>query len=113
MIPDKILIWVAIHDYGISQPFFAKAKLATKRDICRIRFITTILDPLLKECHADEKYFFESTLASCQYANQTINLVEFINVSHIHRYANPPYSRQLGPIVTFWSRLRAQGRMEV
>ena len=30
MFPDKILIWMAIHDNGISQPFFTKAKLATK-----------------------------------------------------------------------------------
>ena len=105
--PVKLMVWVAISEHGISEPFFCPRKVSVNGEIYRSDCIEERLVPFLNKFHADGMYYFWPDLASSHYAKATLDLFERENIAYIPKTANPPNCPQLRPIEDFWGCLKS------
>jgi transposase len=104
--PEKLLVWIAISDLGISRPYFAPSRGAMNAQIYKTKCIEQRLKPFLDIYHGDGNYLFWPDLASCHYAKETLHVFEELDVNYVSREMNPPNCPQLRPIEQFWGWLK-------
>ncbi|CAF3891969.1 unnamed protein product, partial [Rotaria magnacalcarata] len=84
----KILVWVALLETGLSEPFFAKQQQAAASDIIK-----------------KEKLLFWPDLASSHYGHKVTQYLDENHVQYVERQSNPPNCPQSRSIETLWSIL--------
>ena len=104
----KLLVWVAISEEGLSEPFFVPAKNAVNAEIYQNFCIKERLVPFLDEYHADGAYWFWPDLASSHYARSTLEVFEEEKIAYIPKAVNPPNAPQIRPIETSWAILKGR-----
>jgi hypothetical protein len=75
MFEQKVLVWLAISNKGVSEAFFCHSTTMNK-NLYISECIHKRLFPFLLEHHSDGNYLFWPDLASCHYAKDTINFLE-------------------------------------
>ena len=104
--PEKLLVWLAISEKGISKPFFLVKKAALTGEIYREECISKYLVSFIEEYHQDRDFVFWPDLATAHYAHATTTLLEDLEIPYIPRDKNPPNCPQLRPIEKFWAILK-------
>lgn len=105
---QKILVWLAISDRGISKPFFAPSKQAVNQQIYSKDCVEKRLAPFLAEHHSDGNYLFWPDLASSHYAGSTLAKFDELGIQFVAKELNPPNVPQLRPIEDFWGWLKQE-----
>ena len=88
--PEKLLVWLAISEKGISKPFFLVKKAALTGEIYREECISKYLVSFIEEYHQDRDFVFWPDLATAHYAHATTTLLEDLEIPYIPRDKNPP-----------------------
>jgi hypothetical protein len=103
--PNKILVWIAISERGMSTPFFRPQKsVAIKSPIYIAECLEKRLLPFIHKHHPDFNYMFWPDLASAHYSSETIAWMEK-NVNFVAKATKPPNVPQARPIENFWGCL--------
>jgi hypothetical protein len=98
---DKVLVWVAISEQGLSKHYVHRSKIAISSDIYIKECLKKRLLPFIKEHHKDNDFVFWPDLASAHYSNQTITWLDSRNIDFVKKVHNPPNVPQARPIETF------------
>ncbi len=102
---QKVLVWVAVSENGISQPFFLESghmNSATYSSEC----IQKRLVKFIRNHHSGEEIIFWPDLATIHYSRQTLNLLHKLNIKVVPKDINPPSVPQLRPIEQLWSIIK-------
>jgi hypothetical protein len=102
---DKLLVWIAISEKGISKPFFAKQKQAINKETYLNKCIIKNLVPFINDNHAKENVLFWPDLASSHYSKIVTKYLEDNSIKFVEKKFNPQNCPQARPIETFWSIL--------
>jgi transposase len=104
--PEKILVWIAMSERGISEPLFRKqGACAINRWIYRDECLKPKLLPFIKQYHADNNCIFWPDKASCHYANEVEKWLAQEKIDLVPYEDNPTNLPQARPIENFWSVL--------
>ena len=96
--PQKILMWIAISNRGISKPYFCLSKSwAINSDTYISECLQPKLLPFIHKHHSDFNYLFWPNLAGVHYSNKTVAWMEE-NLHFVERTSNPPNVPQARPI---------------
>ena len=101
----KVLVWIAVSDKGISEPFFAKQSQAINEITYLRQCVQARLIPFINKYHNNEKVLFWPDLASSHYANSVIEFFEEQNIDFVPREKNPQNCPQARPVETIWQIL--------
>jgi hypothetical protein len=104
--PPKVMVWLAISNLGISQPFITSSGLAINSKIYIKECVNKKLIKFLKKFHSDQNFIFWPDLASSHYENDTLAEFERLNIKIVPKDSNPPNVPQLRPIERFWTTLK-------
>lgn len=102
---DKVLVWCAISERGVSRAFVSRVRGEAVNAVVYIRDCLPKLLNFINQHHADGNYMFWPDLASAHYARATREWLEARNIPYVPRIDNPPNVPQARPIETFWARL--------
>ncbi|KAJ8976795.1 hypothetical protein NQ317_014138 [Molorchus minor] len=100
---DKVLVWCAISEAGISTPYVGRVRGEAvdaeiiPKDVYQNCLILLII--------IKNDIIFWPDLASCHYARRTREWLEHNNINYVPREDNPPNVPQARPIEEFWSLL--------
>ena len=67
-----MLVWIAISDQGISDPYFVPSSLSINLKICVEEYIKKRLLAFIDLHHSDAKFLFWPDLASSHYAKTVV-----------------------------------------
>lgn len=102
---DKVLVWCAISEAGISTPYVGRVRgEAVDAGLYTQRCLPKMLN-FINIHHQNDDIIFWPDLASCHYARRTREWLEQNNVNYVPREDNPPNVPQARPIEEFWSLL--------
>ena len=101
----KILVWIAVSENGVSQPFFAKQKQAINRETYFLNCIKARLMPFIHKHHIKEKVLFWPDLATSYYSHKVMDYLDDNEVQMVHKQWNPQNCPQSRPIETLWTIL--------
>ncbi|XP_050500958.1 uncharacterized protein LOC126880924 [Diabrotica virgifera virgifera] len=102
---DKILVWCAISEAGVSQPFVGRVRgEALNADIYIDRCLTKLVQ-FINTHHSNDEIIFWPDLASCHYARRTTDWLTAQNINFVPKRDNPPNVPQARPIEEFWAVL--------
>lgn len=102
---DKILVWCAISEAGISRPFVGHVRgEAVDANIYTQRCLPKLLQ-FIEEHHNNQEIMFWPDLASCHYARTTREWLTRNNIPFVPKVDNPPNVPQARPIENFWALL--------
>ena len=103
--PVKLMVWIAISECGMSQPYFRMHRSAAiKAPIYINECLRKRLLPFIHKHHSDFNYIFWPDLASAHYATETREWMdEFVN--YVPKHLNPPNVPKARPIEDFWGIL--------
>ena len=103
--PEKILVWIAVSERGISQPFYrSSTSLAIKSDIYISECLKQRLLSFIHKYHKDLNYIFWADLASAHRSKETISWLDE-NINYVPVDMNPPNVPKARPIEDFWGLL--------
>jgi transposase len=103
--PIKILVWIAISERGISQPFIVKSKSESiNGEVYKNECLTTRLLRFINDYHSDGNYLFWPDLATAHYKKENVVWMEQ-NVNFVVKDVNPPNVPKARPIEDFWGNL--------
>ena len=66
---EKVLVWIAISEEGLSKHYVHKSRIAISSDIYIRECLKKRLDPFVKEYHGDNNFVFWPDLASAHYSH--------------------------------------------
>lgn len=103
--PEKVLVWCAISEAGVSRPYIGRVRgeAVTANLYCE-RCLPKLVD-FINLHHPDDEIIFWPDLASSHYARVTTQWLEEHNIPFVPRAHNPPNVPQARPIETFWALL--------
>ncbi|CAG9829905.1 unnamed protein product [Diabrotica balteata] len=102
---DKILVWCAISEAVVSQPFIGRVRgEALNADNYVDRYLTRLVQ-FLNTHHPNDEIIFWPDLASCYYARRTTDWLTAQNVNFVPKRNNPPNVPHARHIEEFWSVL--------
>ncbi|KAJ8942139.1 hypothetical protein NQ318_021647 [Aromia moschata] len=102
---DKILVWCAISNRGISRPFVRRVRGEALNSQGYIENCLSKLLQFVQEHHAEDDIMFWPDLASCHYSRDTQNWLRQRRIPFVPKNANPPNLPQARPIEDFWALL--------
>ena len=94
----KLLIWIAISERGLSQPYFRRSGLAINQNVYLNECIIKRLIPFINAKHSDNNYLFWPDKASSHYANTDLNHFRENDLKFVSKYRNPTNVPQCRPI---------------
>jgi len=107
--PQKVLVWVAISERGISEPFIIRrSSVSMDKENYLKECIQTRLQRFINKFHDDGKYIFWPDLASCHYAKSVLSYMDDNGFNYVAKENNPPNVPQARPIENFWSILSSK-----
>ena len=98
----KVLVWIAISEKGVSEPFFAQQRQAINGTIFLEQCVKERLMPFIEDHHITGKVLFWPDLASSHYAASVTEFFEENNIDLVPREANPQNCPQARPVETVW-----------
>lgn len=102
---DKILVWCAISEAGISTPYVGHVRgEAVDANVYTRRCLPKLLR-FIRRHHNNDDFIFWPDLASCHYARLTQNWLTQNNIPFVPKNDNPPNIPQARPIEKFWALL--------
>ena len=93
----KLMVWIALSEKGISDPFFAKQHQSVNEETYLEHCSKGHLMPFINRYHDPNKVLFWPDLASSHYASSVIDLVP--------KEKNPQNCPQPRPVETLWQIL--------
>lgn len=103
--PEKVLVWCAISEVGVSRPYIGHVRgEAVNSNVYTQRCLPKLLE-FINLHHQNDDIMFWPDLASCHYARETRQWLEAHNIPFVPRAHNPPNLPQARPIETFWALL--------
>lgn len=102
---DKVLVWCAISNRGISRPYVGRVRGEALDSERYINSCLTKLVDFVHEHHVGDDIMFWPDLASCHYARETQNWLRQNNIPFVPKNDNPPNLPQARPIEDFWALL--------
>jgi hypothetical protein len=102
--PNKILVWLALSERGISKPIIRPSKSEAINTEIYLKILEKNLLPFIHKHHPDFNYIFWPDLAGAHYSNVTVAWMEQ-NVNYVVKAINPPNVPQARPIENFWGCL--------
>lgn len=106
----KVMVWQAICSCGkYTKPFIVNGSM--NADVYVNQCLKKYLLPLIRQ-HEDPVIFWPD-LASCHYANLTLNWYKSENVNFVPKHMNPPNCPEIRPIERFWALMKAYLRKYV
>lgn len=103
--PPKVLVWLALSEKGISQPFVNTVKGPAIDGNTYIKKCLKKLIPFIEKYHQGDQYIFWPDLASSHYAKDTLKWLTDQEIPFVPKEANPPNVPQARPIENFWGIL--------
>lgn len=101
----KVLVWLALSEKGISEPFIGKTKGPAINGELYIKNCLLNLTDFIHDYHQNDQIIFWPDNASCHYAKNTIQWLQEHNVPMVPKEANPPNVPKARPIEDFWAIL--------
>lgn len=106
--PQKILVWIALSERGMSEPLFQESKAeAINGSIYLEKCLKERLLPYIEKYHSDSKFIFWPDLARAHYANSVTDWLSE-KMKFVGKDQNPPNVPQARPIESFWGHLGAK-----
>lgn len=103
--PDKVLVWVAISERGMSKPLIRRSgSEAIKTEIYIRECLVERLLPFIKKHHNDGNYIFWPDLAPAHKSKATLDWMK-ANINFVPVENNPPNVPQARPVEDFWGFL--------
>ena len=103
--PNKVLVWVAISERGMSKVLIKPQKSASiNTEVYIAECLDERLLPFLHKYHSDFNYIFWPDLAPAHYSNDTVAWMSE-NLNFVPKDINPPNVPQARPIENFWGIL--------
>ena len=103
--PQKVLVWLAISEKGLSEPFIATSKsFSINQNTYLKKCLQERLLPFINNKFQNENYIFWPDLASSHYADSVVQWMEN-NINFVPKDSNPPNVPQARPIENFWGYL--------
>lgn len=102
---QKVMLYIAVSDKGVSAPFFKTSKLAVYQDVYKNDCLRPILIPFIKKYHKIDKYVFWPDKASSHYARCVVDFLTAENVPFVPKSRNPTNLPQCRPIEDFFGQL--------
>lgn len=103
--PLKIMMWIAISENGISQPYFFKGISSINSDIYSNKCLPKLKNYINKS-HRNDNILFWPDLASCHTSETTKSALKFLQIKYLPKEHNPPNCPQIRPIEKFWAYLK-------
>ncbi|CAH1110822.1 unnamed protein product [Psylliodes chrysocephalus] len=109
---DKIMVWCAISEAGVSRPYVGRVRgQAVDANVYTQNCLPKLLD-FINLYHANDEIMLWPDLASCHYAHATRQWLEANHIPFVPREDNPPNVPQARPIETFWALLTRYTTMD-
>ena len=106
---NKILVWIAISNQGISRPFCREwVHGAVTGEIYANDCLKKRLKPFIDMYHSNGHYLFWPDLASCHYSAVSRKAMDDLDIHYVDKEMNPPNCPQLRPIENFWGLLKQE-----
>lgn len=102
---DKVLVWCAISEAGISRPYVGRVRGEAVDANVYIRECLPKMINFINTHHQNDEIIFWPDLASCHYARRTQDWLTENNINFVPREDNPPNVPQARPIEDFWALL--------
>ena len=102
---QKVMLYIAISEKGISKPWFKPSGLAINQDVYQNECLKKILIPFLQKHHADGQYVFWPDKASSHYAKKTQSFLNTHLIPFVPKNHNPTNLPQCRPIEDFFGVL--------
>lgn len=103
---QKLLVYLAFSEQGISKPYFVPSGLAVNQKVYKEECIQKILIPFLKKHHPDNNYLFWPDLASSHYAKTVVQYFIDEKLNFVAKEDSPANVPECRPIEDFWSILK-------
>ncbi|CAH1101845.1 unnamed protein product [Psylliodes chrysocephalus] len=102
---DKIMVWCAISEAGVSRPYVGRVRgQAVDANVYTQNCLPKLLN-FINLYHANDEIMFWPDLASCHYTHATRQWLEANHIPFVPREDNPPNVLQARPIESFWALL--------
>jgi len=107
--PEKVLVWVAISERGISDAYvIRRSSVSIDQNKYLHECVMKRLRKFIREKHSDNNYIFWPDLASSHYAKSVTRWMHANHINFVPKKNNPPNCPQARPIETFWSILSSR-----
>jgi hypothetical protein len=93
----KVLLWLAVSEYGVSEPVYFKPKHAVNKKLHISKWLRVLHKFILKH-HINEKIVFWPDLSSAHYAKDMLVRLEELKIEYVPKEENPPNVPQIRPI---------------
>lgn len=103
--PQKVMMWIAISDKGISMPHFFKGVSSINSAIYSKDCLSK-LSVFIKKYHKNDNFLFWPDLASCHYSSMSRLTMNNLDINFLPKDKNPPNCPQIRPIEKFWSYIK-------
>ena len=104
--PERLMVWIAVSEKGVSEPFYKPRNCAIDANLYQNECIKKKLVQFLNRFHQNDKIIFWPDLAACHYAKSTIALLNELEIPVVEKKINPPNVPQCRPIEKFWFTLK-------
>ena len=101
----KILVLIAIHEKGVSKPFFSKQAQAINEITYLKQCVKSRLLSFIRSCHNREKVLLWSDLVTSHYTITTINFFEEQQISFVLKEKTLQNCPQTRPVERIWQIL--------
>lgn len=98
----KVMLYIAVSDRGVSEPYFKPSGLAINQEIYQKECLAKILVPFIEKHHNDGNYVFWPDKASSHYAKKTIQFLNDAKIPFVPEERNPTNFPQCRPIEDFF-----------
>ncbi len=102
---NKLMLYIAISNRGISKPYFCKSGLNIRKEIYINKCLKKITLPFIREYHNNRPYVLWPDKASSHYANLTKKYFKDDNINFVSYDHNPTNLPQCRPIEDFFGYL--------
>jgi transposase len=101
----KVMLWLAISQFGISQPYIVPSGLAVNKDLYIKECLQKRLLPFINNKHDINNCLFWPDKASAHYARDTLNFLRENGIPFVPKELNPTNLPQCRPIEDLFGHL--------
>lgn len=105
---QKLLVWLAFSEKGISDVFIRSSGLAIDQHVYRQECLERRLIPFIKKHHSTDDLIFWPDLASSHYAESVCDFMMESKIPFVEKYENPANVPECRPIEKFWAILKGR-----
>jgi transposase len=106
--PVQLMVWVCVSEDAISEPVFLERPNSVNGQFYRQHCVSDKLVRFICQHHQDDDIIFWPDLASAHYSNETLQLLQSLNIPYVDKSCNPPNIPHCRPVENFWGRLKGK-----